>query len=79
MGITPKEPMSFSKNETLALHHGHYTFQKPLEGLGCVFFVLFWVMGGFLCYKTLLFWFSLQGVCKGPKVVLFFSCSLLDG
>jgi hypothetical protein len=38
-----------------------------------VFFVLFWVMGGFLCHDTLLFWFTLQGGCEGPKVVLFFS------
>jgi hypothetical protein len=29
-------------------------------------------MGDILCHDTLLFWFSLQGTCEGPKVVLFF-------
>jgi hypothetical protein len=28
-------------------------------------------MGDILCHDTLLFWFSLQGTCEGPKVVLF--------
>jgi hypothetical protein len=31
---------------------------------------LFCVMGGFLCYDTLFFWFNLQGACEGPKVDL---------
>ncbi len=38
-----------------------------------VFSFLFWVMGGFLCHDTLLFLSQVQGGCKDPKVVIFFS------
>ncbi len=39
-----------------------------------MFSFLFCVMGGFLCYDTLFFWFNLQGACEGPKVVLLHTC-----
>ncbi len=35
-----------------------------------MFSFLFYVLGGFLCYDTLFFWFNFQGDCEGPKVVL---------
>jgi hypothetical protein len=41
-----------------------------------VFSFLFWVMGGFLCHDTLLFWFNLQGGCEGPKIVIIIFTSI---
>jgi hypothetical protein len=39
--------------------------------VGCEYFLFyFWVMGGFLCHDTLLFWFNLQGGCEGLKIVI---------
>ncbi len=43
------------------------------RGAVSVFSFLFWVMGGILCHDTLLFSCNVQGGCKDPKVVIFFS------
>jgi hypothetical protein len=57
------------------MHSKSPRFFFLLEGGGGwlrVFSFLFWLMGGFLCHDTLLFWFCLQGRCGGPKIILFF-------
>jgi len=62
----PKGPGFFSFGRGMRV----FSFLCWVSG-GCeMFYFLFSVMGGFLCYDTLFFWFNLQAACEGPKVVL---------
>jgi hypothetical protein len=66
-----KSPMIFSFGRGMSICP--FYFGCVWWGGVSVFSFLFWVMGGFLCHDTLLFLSQVQGGCKDPKVVIFFS------